>query len=480
MTPCNPSATAEAEVPEIAAVEGEVLGLKLSELTASELTASELTASELTELTLSERTECGVDDDGMLLKLRPLPSRVNLDSVIDMSHFLSASSAAQRLGVSRATLYSYVSRGLIRSRAVAGQRVREYAREDVERMAAQTRGRRDPLGVAQRALALDGLPVLDSELCSIDGGRIYYRGHDAIELSRRARFEDVAALLWQGPCALPAPSPAPPASVRRMLAGLDFAAAASAHLARVQHAVGRVPLEPEPVRGEGARMLVELCTLALGFVPAAGDVAARLCVAFGVAERRARRALEAALIVCADHELNASAFAARVVASTGASPYMAVIGAFCALSGQRHGGVTEAVARLLDEPGDASDVLAARMSRGELVPGFGHPLYPGGDPRAARLLELCPKSRAQGRAERLAEAAESALGLRPNVDFALVALSRSLGLPAGAPFMLFAIGRVAGWVAHILEQYASGGLIRPRARYVGVAPRAARSERAGA
>src|SRR5690606_28552455 len=100
---------------------------------------------------------------------------------------LSATAAAQRLGVSRATLYAYVSRGLIRSRAVPGRRAREYAREDVERVAAQTRGRRDPLGVARRALEIDGLPVLSSALCLIDGGRLYYRGRDAVELSRTAR-----------------------------------------------------------------------------------------------------------------------------------------------------------------------------------------------------------------------------------------------------------------------------------------------------
>jgi citrate synthase len=385
-----------------------------------------------------------------------------------MSPYSSAAAAAQRLGVSRATLYAYVSRGWIRSHAVPGRRSREYSREDVERLAAQTRGRRDPLGVARHALDFDGLPVLASALCSIDAGRLFYRGRDAVELSRTARFEDVAALLWDGECRLPELGKPPAASVRRALGRSPFARAAVAHLVGLEPASD--VLEPAAVRAAGARALAELAALALRFERVSGPLAARLAQAFGARGPRVCRALDAALILCADHELNASAFAARVVASAGAAPLMALAAALAALSGQRHGGTTLAVQRLLDEPGEPSAAIARAASAGGVVPGFGHPLYPTGDPRAVRLLELCRPGRDRRRAEAFVEAARGSLGLLPNVDFGLVALARSHALPAPAPFILFAIGRSAGWVAHILEQYATGQLIRPRARYVGVPP----------
>jgi citrate synthase len=402
-----------------------------------------------------------------------LPSIVNLDSVINMSTHLSAAAAAQRLGVSRATLYAYVSRGLIRSRALHGRRAHEYAREDVERLAAQTRGRRDPLGVASHALEFDGLPVLSSGLCLIDGGRLYYRGRDAVELSRSARFEEVAALLWDGPCSIERAA-RPNASVRRSLARLEFAAAGAAHLALVQaHDASAAELAPAAVRATGGRILGGLTGLAAGFGAGQGGVAEQTAQAFGARGSRARRAIEAALILCADHELNASAFAARVVAAAGATPYMAVIAALGALSGHRHGGMTDGVWQLFDalpRPSAAAALLAERTSRGELLPGFGHPLYPAGDPRAARLLALCASNTESRRAVALCAAAERAQGLHPNVDFGLVALCRSLGLPRHAPFTLFAVGRSAGWIGHAIEQYAAGSLIRPRARYIGLPP----------
>jgi len=387
-----------------------------------------------------------------------------------MSTHLSAAAAAQRLGVSRATLYAYVSRGLIRSRSVRGHRAHEYAREDVERLVTQTLGRRDPLGVAQRALEFDGLPVLSSALSLIDGGRLYYRGRDAALLSAEARFEEVAALLWGGACQLPEPHAPPPAQARRKLARLDFAAAAISHLAQLNTRALPGVLDADGVRAAGAHILAELVALVRGFEPGRGGVAQRVGEALGARGPTARRAIESALILCADHELNASAFAARVVASAGATPYMAVIGALGALSGQRHGGTTASVAGLFDERGPANEVIAARLSRGELIPGFGHRLYPDGDPRARHLLGLCPKSAARTRALALASAVETALGVSANVDFALVALSRALRLVQHAPFVLFAIGRSAGWIGHVLEQHGAGTLIRPRARYVGVSP----------
>jgi citrate synthase len=388
-----------------------------------------------------------------------------------MSTHLRAAAAAQRLGVSRATLYAYVSRGLIRSRAQGVSRTREYAREDIERLLAESLGRRDPLGAAQRTLEFEGLPVLSSALCLIDGGHLYYRGRDAVAQSLSASFEDVAGLLWDGPCVLPSSLPRPSASARRSLAGLEFAAAGVAHLASVQARDARASeLEPARVRATGARVLAELAALALGFGSGQGGIAARLCQAFGATGRRAERAIEAALILCADHELNASAFAARVIAATGATPYMAVIGALGALSGTRHGGMTSRVMRLFEAPEDAPELLAGLLARGEALPGFGHPLYPGGDPRAVQLLQLCRKNLEQRRADALSQAVLAALGLHPNVDFGLVALCRAFAFPRHAPFILFALGRSAGWVGHVIEQYASGTLIRPRARYVGVAP----------
>jgi citrate synthase len=118
--------------------------------------------------------------------------------------------------------------------------------------------------------------------------------------------------------------------------------------------------------------------------------------------------------------------------------------------------------------------VADRLQRGEPIAGFGHPLYPGGDPRAARLLDLLraryPKSSELAFILAFSEAATSVLRERPNVDFALAALARVLQLPPGSPLALFAIGRSVGWIGHALEQYATGQLIRPRAAYVGAAP----------
>jgi citrate synthase len=127
------------------------------------------------------------------------------------------------------------------------------------------------------------------------------------------------------------------------------------------------------------------------------------------------------------------------------------------------------VVELLDERAPER-VVVERLRQGEVVPGFGHPLYPEGDPRARRLLELCRRGTERSRAVALAALIERALGSLPNLDFGLAVLCRSLGLPREAPFVLFALGRTAGWVAHVIEQYQTGELIRPRARYVGVAP----------
>ena len=199
-----------------------------------------------------------------------------------------------------------------------------------------------------------------------------------------------------------------------------------------------------------------------------------LLVALGARTTAATvEAMNEALVLSADHELNVSTFAARVAASSGANLAASVLAALAALSGPLHGGATARVEALVaetDRPERAAQVVAARLDRGESVPGFGHPLYPQGDPRGARLLELAQRVSSRPRAVRVLVSITNAMHLvaheQPTIDLGLTALAAALGLPRGAPLAIFACGRLAGWIAHALEQREAGHLLRPRARYV--------------
>jgi citrate synthase len=206
----------------------------------------------------------------------------------------------------------------------------------------------------------------------------------------------------------------------------------------------------------------------------AGGTAEALRRGWCPGEPGAAALLDAALVFCADHELPVSTFAARCVASAGATPYAAVQAGLAALGGTRHGGQTEPAGVFLEEvaaSGDARKVIAGRLRRGDGLPGFGHPLYPEGDPRGAGLLrisaEALPGNPAVGLSGAVVEEVEGLTGERPTVDLALATVARALGLPAGGAVALFAVGRTVGWIGHAIEQYASNTLIRPRARYVG-------------
>ncbi len=183
------------------------------------------------------------------------------------------------------------------------------------------------------------------------------------------------------------------------------------------------------------------------------------------------------LVLLADHELNASTFVARCVASTAATPHAVVVAALAALSGRRHGGASARAAALFRDIARSEDpltLMAARLARDEDLPGFGHFLYPDGDPRAAAILAATARARPRAQAAIAAAAAAGArlTGRLPNVDFALAAATTALGLPPNAALGLFVVGRAVGWVAHAIEQYESGVLIRPRARYAGPRPHA--------
>jgi citrate synthase len=227
----------------------------------------------------------------------------------------------------------------------------------------------------------------------------------------------------------------------------------------------------------GARLLRLLAAAISGRRPSGMPVHEQLGEGWQLPDAAARDAIRSALVVSADHELNASTFTVRCVASTDATPYAAVIAGLTALQGPRHGGMTGQVEAMLAEASDSADagtVIAARLQRGDRLPGFGHPLYPDGDPRAALLLprvsQLAEAGNRPGVLTTLAEAAWNLTGQLPNIDFALAGLAWCLGLPKGAAFSLFALGRTVGWIGHAREQYALDRLIRPRAAYVGPRP----------
>lgn len=444
---------------------------------------------------------------------------VNLDSLINMRHtfnamsddpaYLSAADAAAALGVTLPTLYAYVSRGLLASEAVPGEaRARRYRRQDVDRLRARQELRRHPEQAAPRSLAW-GEPVLDSALSLIDGRRLYYRGRDAVELSRRLAVEQVAALLWMGDetaatelfaeaapsriTSRAAPASARAAAARRSSRGASRAGGASttgagprlpSPVERLQAALPLAAaadeaawdLRPEAAARCGARILGVAAAAVAGRALDRAGVAATLADGWRPRGRGAHAALSAALVLCADHELNVSTFAARCVASAEATPWDAAIAGLAAAKGRRHGGEAFRLEALLRESaavGPAAAV-AAWLRRGERLPGFGHRLYPAGDPRGVELLALAertaPASPALRRVLALRTAARELTGELPNVDFGLAALAAALRLPAGAPQALFALGRTIGWVAHAIEEYGRGVLIRPRARYVGSPP----------
>ncbi|HET6984786.1 MAG TPA: citrate synthase, partial [Myxococcaceae bacterium] len=343
-----------------------------------------------------------------------------------------------------------------------------------------------------------GEPVLSSAVTEIRPEGPCYRGHPAVELARTARYEAVAELLltgtlppfasWRHRRSLPAGIPRGPANpIDALLAGLS-AVRLARHRAREArgarrargNGTGALP-SPEPAPEELVWTLVGLVAAACG--PSAAQALAAPDVASGVrralgARGRDTRLLDATLVLCADHELNASSFAARVAASTGADLEACVLAALATFSGPRHGAESMRVQALVAEaerPARARSTLLARLRRGETLAGFGHRLYPAGDPRGTALLELAstePRPTPQLSTLRALVAEAERLGLgAPTLDVGLLAVAHALRLPPWSGQVLFCVGRSAGWIAHATEQRSSGELLRPRARYVG--PRAA-------
>ena len=424
---------------------------------------------------------------------------------------LTTDEVARRLGVKPETVYAYVSRGLLPS-------VRN-ARRQGQPLRPRRRGEPGGPGPARHQRP-DGIAV-QTEITLIAEGRLSYRGHDVAGMAAAEPFESVVSLLWTGS---PAPTPlTAPDEVLALAAAVTAPLPASARLTDRLRLIVAAAAAADPLRfdtspggrgrhrphhaGDDGRRAAA-APVRPGRRPAAGASDARSgptgpqaaagasdpptgwdAVPGRAADPLAHRlwrcltpepptpagltALNAALVLLADHDLAASTLAARVAASIRAHPYAVVSAGLAALDGPFHGGASGLMYRMFaeaDQTGDPLGVISDRLRRGEHIVGFGHVLYPDGDPRAAALIALLPPGPDGVRAgiDAMAGAMSRHRGQRPNIDFALAALARLTGMGPDAGETIFAVARTAGWIAHALEEYQDRpGRFRPTGRYGG-------------
>jgi citrate synthase len=364
---------------------------------------------------------------------------------------------------------------------------------------------------AKPKAGLEDTVATSSAICYLDGDRgvLAYCGYDIHDLARHATFEEVCFLLWhrrlptraelgdlQAQLVAARPLPEPVLRLMKMIPagdGMDLlrtltsalshydseaadhspqanyrkAVRLTAQISSLVATIGRVaagggPIQPDPVLGHAANFLYMLT----------GDRPSGL----------ATRAFDVALVLHADHELNASTFAARVAAATLTDIHSSIVGAIGTLKGPLHGGANADVMRLLIEigpeagPDKAAEVVRAKLARKEKIPGFGHRVYHTEDPRATHLRQM---SRDLGQrtgqpiwfemSQRIEAVVKAEKNLNANVDFYSASTYHSLGIDTDLFTPIFAVSRISGWTAHVLEQYANNRLIRPRADYIGPA-----------
>jgi citrate synthase len=386
--------------------------------------------------------------------------------VRDVTRFVGADEAARQLGVQKATLYAYVSRGLIQRRVAVDGRTSLYSATDLDALIQRAR-RRD----------VEPRPSIDvqivTRITALEETGVRYRGHDVVELARTCHFEQVAELLWTGtlPDVAVWPSAEPGDRVLARRVARAMRAPALPALVAVASALGaRHPDDDPPT---AARRLLGVVPIVLGEPDGApdGPMAERLARCWQPQSAEALAGvIDRALVLLADHELATSTLAVRVAGSTWAPPYQAFVAGLAVIQGPLHGAATQLVHELLVdcEQHGAEAVVAQRLRAGERLPGFGHEIYKGDDPRLTPLLEVIatlPDRR--GRLDVLDDLLREAgvrLTRRPNIDLGLGALSFVAELPGDVP--IFAVARLAGFAAHLVEELAERplryrGLARP-------------------
>jgi citrate synthase len=391
--------------------------------------------------------------------------------------YLSAREASAELAISPATLYAYVSRGLVRSEPSPDSRSHRYRAEDIRGLKERRVPSPEPRGL--RSFDAD-LPVMDSAVCTITEDGPIYRGVNCVDLAETDTLEHTATLLWDVTGVDPFSSDNCPQVSDDMRAIADAARRA----APIDRAIAVLALAASADPGAftraadgramvGARILRLVVATMLNAAPSAEPLHLQIARAWAPDNKSAADLIRRALVLLADHELNASTFTVRCAASTGLNLYDAIIAGLAALKGPKHGGAGVLASRLVRTlvDNDVAPVIRERVALGERFAGFGHGVYKRGDPRAQSLLDALTRAGAARKftkevPERIAEAT----GEFVNIDYALAVLVHALRLPAGSELALFAMSRTVGWLAHASEQLQHGKLIRPRARYVGAAP----------
>src|SRR6476620_10558196 len=381
--------------------------------------------------------------------------------------YLSAREASAELAISQATLYAYVSRGLIRSEPSADSRSHRYRAEDVRTLKDRRTPAPEPRGI--RSFDAD-LPVMDSAVATITEDGPIYRGVNCIDLAERDTLEHTATLLWDvtgvdpfAPDNCPSISPEMRAvteatrganAIDRTIAVLALAASADPR-AYTRAAEGRAMV--------GGRIMRLVVATMLNARTSPQPLHLQIAKAWAPDNKHAADLIRRALVLLADHELNASTFTVRCAASTGLNLYDSIIAGLAALKGPLHGGAgvlaSQLVKTLVDR--DVEPMVRERVALGERFAGFGHGVYKRGDPRAQSLLNALARAGAPRKFTReVPERIAEATGEFVNIDYVLAVIVHALRCPSGSELALFAMARSVGWIAHPSEQLQHGKLIR--------------------
>jgi citrate synthase len=380
-----------------------------------------------------------------------------------------------------------VSRGLIRSEDCDGsKRSRKYRAEDIFRLSERRELRKNPDKATENALSW-GAPILDSAITLISEGQLYYRGYNAIALADQRYFEDVASLLWTGYL--------PERGGTRLTDLSEFANlldATPAHdeldmLDQVQRILPSIAAQDIAMEDLRANSVVtsgtKILSMLAAFVVRNSDPETAICKRlqeFWAPDKPgAAEILNAMLVLCADHELEPSTFTARCVASMRSNPCAVVTACLSVLQGHTYREKYFQIGKLFADvwqSGSAKGTIARWLREGLTIPGFSHPLYPEGDPRAQHILQLLLNQQERSSKLRLffevLQEVERVLKEKPNLELSLFAVATFLEQDMHCARAIFTLGRCAGWIAHAIEQYQVKEFFRPRARYIGDPPKA--------